>query len=84
MISLGTMHKAYPMTYAIGTGAAAKIEGTLPYDMANPSHGDGCIIIGHASGCTQVNVKLDGEEIEKAGIIRTARRIMDGNIYIRN
>lgn len=83
MISLGTMHKAYPMTYAIGTGSAAKIPGTLPYELAHPTHGDKCIIIGHASGCTQVNIEMDGEDVAKAGIIRTARRIMDGYIYIR-
>lgn len=83
MISVGTMHKAYPMTYAVGTGAAAMIEGTLAHELARPTHGEGRIILGHASGCTQVNVKMDGDEVDKAGIIRTARRIMDGNIYIR-
>jgi len=83
MISVGTMHKAYPMTYAVGTGSAAMLPGTIAHELARPTHGDGRIILGHASGCTLVNVELKGEEIEKAGIIRTARRIMDGTIYIR-
>lgn len=83
MISVGTMHKAYPMTYAVGTGAAAMIEGTIVNELVEPTHGDGCIILGHASGCTRVNVVMEGEEVEKAGIVRTARRIMDGYIYIR-
>lgn len=83
MISVGSMHKAYPMTYAVGTGAAAMLEGTIAHELARPTHGEGRIILGHASGCTQVNVKLEGEDVEKAGIIRTARRIMDGSIYIR-
>ncbi len=83
MISVGTMHKAYPMSYAVGTGAAAMIEGTIVNDIAVPTHGDGHIILGHASGCTGVNVVMQGEEVEKAGILRTARRIMDGHIYIR-
>ena len=83
MISLGVMHKAYPMSYAVGTGAAAMIEGTIVNELAERKHGEGTVILGHASGCTRVNVIMDGENVDKAGIIRTARRIMDGNIYIR-
>ena len=81
MISVGTMHKAYPMTYAVGTGAAAMLPGTI--QLAKPTHGAGNMVLGHASGCTLVKVELAGDEVERAGIIRTARRIMDGNIYIR-
>ena len=83
MISVGTMHKAYPMTYAVGTGAAAMLPGTIPHELAKPTHGEGNMVLGHASGCTLVKVELAGDEVERAGIIRTARRIMDGNIYIR-
>ena len=83
MISVGTMHKAYPMTYAVGTGAAAMLPGTIPHQLAKPTHGEGNMVLGHASGCTLVKVELAGDEVERAGIIRTARRIMDGNIYIR-
>lgn len=83
MISVGTMHKAYPMSYAVGTGSAAMIEGTIVNELAVRGHGDSTIVLGHASGCTQVNVVMNGEDVEKAGIIRTARRIMDGYIYIR-
>lgn len=83
MISVGSMHKAYPMSYAVGTGAAAMIEGTIVNELAQRSHGGDCVILGHASGCTRVNVVMDGEHVEKAGIVRTARRIMDGWIYIR-
>lgn len=90
MISMGTMHKAYPMTYAVGTGAAALLEGTIAYELARPAACESAraakkeqVVLGHASGCTQVNVKLSDGTVEKAGIIRTARRIMDGKIYIR-
>lgn len=83
MISLGVMHKAYPMTYAIGTGVAAMLEGTIASEMAHLTHGSDQVVIGHASGCTVVKVCMNGDEVEKAGIIRTARRIMDGHVYIR-
>lgn len=83
MISVGTMHKAYPMTYAVGTGSAALLEGTIAQELARLTHGEGRVMLGHASGCTQVNVVMGEDGVEKAGIIRTARRIMDGYIYIR-
>lgn len=82
MISLGAMHKAYPMSYAVGTGSAAMLPGTIVHELAHPSHGDSCIVLGHASGCTRVNIVMKDGQVEKAGIIRTARRIMDGFIYI--
>lgn len=82
MISMGTMHKAYPMSYAVGTGSAAMLPGTIVHELACPTHGDGCIVLGHASGCTKVNIVIEDGQVEKAGIIRTARRIMDGHIYI--
>ena len=83
MLSLGTMHKAYPMTYAVGTGSAAMIKGTIANDVARDLNGKKSVILGHTSGCTEVLVDMDGEEVAKAGVIRTARRIMDGQIYIR-
>ena len=33
-ISVGSLHKAYPMTVAVGTGAAARIPGTIVYETA--------------------------------------------------
>ena len=83
MLSLGTMHKAYPMTYAVCTGSAAMIKGTIVSDLVGDMTGRKSIVLGHTSGCTEVLVDVDGEEVKKAGTVRTARRIMDGQIYIR-
>lgn len=83
MISLGVMHKAYPMTYAIATAAAALLEGTIVHDMLAKDKQGPVIRLGHASGCTSVTVCMNGGEVEKAGIVRTARRIMDGYVYIK-
>ena len=82
MISLGVMHKAYPMTYAIATAAAACMEGTLAEELAAPLRKQGSVRLGHASGVTEVKMVMKDGNVEKAGIVRTARRIMDGNIYI--
>lgn len=80
-ISAGILHKAYPMTVAIATGSAANIKGTLVHELNNSKEE---VIIGHASGITKVDIKVKDEEIIKAGVTRTARRIMDGNIYIKH
>lgn len=82
MISLGVMHKAYPMTYAIATAAAACLEQTLPWELSAAHGTDKGIRLGHAGGITEVRVVMKGDTVEKAGIIRTARRIMDGSVYI--
>ena len=81
-ISVGQLHKAYPMTVAVATGAAARIPGTVVYDLVRETEGD-VIRLGHSSGVTDVDIKIDGEHVIKGGVRRTARRIMDGYVYIR-
>lgn len=82
-ISVGKLHKAYPITVAIATGAAFQIEGTILNDLAGKL--DNSIInIGHSSGVTQVDIKMKDGQILKGGITRTARRIMEGYVYIRD
>ena len=83
-ISVGALHKAYPMTVAIGTGAAARISGTIVNEIVKPAPDQDIIRLGHASGVTEVDVKMDGEKVIKGGVTRTARRIMDGWVYVRD
>ena len=83
-ISVGALHKAYPMTVAVGTGAAARIPGTIVNEIVKPAPDQDIIRLGHASGVTEVDVKLGGEKVIKGGVTRTARRIMDGWVYVRD
>ena len=83
-ISVGALHKAYPMTVAVGTGAAARISGTIVNEIVKPAPDQDIIRLGHASGVTEVDVKMDGEKVSKGGVTRTARRIMDGWVYVRD
>lgn len=83
-ISVGALHKAYPITASIGTGAAALMEGTIVNDLVKLNPGQTVIRLGHASGVTAVDIKMEGEKILKGGVTRTARRIMDGYVYIRD
>ena len=83
-ISVGALHKAYPMTVAVGTGAAARIPGTIVYETAVNDKNSDIIRLGHSSGITEVDIKMDGEKVLKGGVTRTARRIMDGYVYVRD
>jgi 2-methylaconitate cis-trans-isomerase PrpF len=82
-ISVGAVHKAYPITVTICTGAAALLPGTIVNEMVQPPAGTHTLHFGHASGIIDVDLEMNGEKVVKGGVLRTARRIMDGWIYIR-
>lgn len=83
-ISVGALHKAYPITVSIATGAAALLEDTIVNKITGFRAGSGIVRLGHASGVTAVNMQLKGESVLSGGVVRSARRIMDGFIYIRD
>lgn len=83
-ISVGALHKAYPMTVSIGTAAAAMLEGTLVREIYSPAGSPQVIRLGHASGVTPVEVFVENGCVLKGGVTRTARRIMDGHVYVRD
>ena len=83
----GMMHKAYPGTGAIATGAAALLEGSVVNQCVDNAEGPMDILkIGHFSGRLPVEIEgrqgKNGFELKKAGIYSTARRILDGFVYI--
>ena len=79
----GMMHKAYPVTGAVATGAAALLPGGVVSDcLVDPTHLPDQVNIGHFSGTLPVEVTgeygQEGFALKKAAIYRTARRIMAG------
>jgi len=87
MMSMQKPHKAYAVTGAVCTGTAAKIPGTVVYDLLNDdAKTKNQIRIGHPSGKLEVEVEIEqknGEIIlHKAALARTARRLMDGKVYV--
>jgi hypothetical protein len=80
------MHKAYPVTGTVCTGAAAKIPGTIVHHAARPrSHGRHLTRIGHPAGVIDVEAEVrsdDGVRLLRASVGRTARRIMEGYVFI--
>ena len=81
-VSVGALHKAYPVTDTVGTSAAARIQGTIVSEMTGAGDG-GVVRLGHSSGVITAEIRMDGDTVAEVGVTRTARRIMDGYVYIR-
>jgi len=80
-------HKAYAVTGTVCTGAAAKIPGTIVHQLARPeSYGRSVTLIGHPAGVIDVEAAVEkgteGLRLTRAVIGRTARRIMEGYIFV--
>jgi len=87
IMSMGHLHRAYALTGAICTTVAARIPGTLVYDVVSEeARASGMLRLGHLSGVMDLSASIhkEGESwyVEKASAARTARRLMEGDIYI--
>ena len=83
------MHKAYPITGTVCTGAAARIAGTVVWEAMNAEARDRVNLrIGHPSGVIPIEAEAEAGEqgtvrLTRAAVYRTARKIMDGQVYVR-
>lgn len=89
LLFMQKMHKTYPGTGSVATAAAVRIPGSIPYNKLRRAADDHVIIhIGHPAGIMDVESvahQKDGRTvIEKLAFYRTARKIMDGLVYIKN
>jgi hypothetical protein len=80
--------KAYAVTGTICTGAAAMTEGTIVNELlSEKALKSGVVRIGHPSGIIEVQVDVKKEagefKLKKAIVYRTARRIMEGYVYLK-
>jgi 2-methylaconitate cis-trans-isomerase PrpF len=87
MISMGALHKAYAVTGAICTTGAAKIEGTVVHEVVSKAALEAKEIrLGHPAGIIPVGVHVEKKgnsfEYKEALLGRTARRLMDGYVYV--
>lgn len=80
------MHKAYPITGTVCTGAAAKIAGTIVHEVTDVSPEGDLVRIGHPSGVVDVKTEVElsgsGPILRRALVGRTARRIMEGYVFV--
>jgi len=88
MTALQKLHKAYAVTGAVCLGAAAKIKGTIVNEIFRQIIPDNppTIRIGRPSGTIQVEMEIEKKEgrlrLTKAALARTARLLMDGQVYV--
>ena len=84
--ALAVIHKAYAVTGGICTATAALIPGTVVNDVVSAELIENhTVTIGHPGGTFTFNIDIDAETltVAKAGVVRTARPIMDGIAYIK-
>jgi 2-methylaconitate cis-trans-isomerase PrpF len=85
MISMGKTHRTFAGTSSMCLAVAAAIPGTVVHAVARRALPD-LVRIGHPAGIIEVGAKVrpeaDGWRVESVTTQRTARRIMDGFIYV--
>jgi len=82
-----TCHKSHPVTGTVCISSACSIPGTLAAQIAPlPAAPQGIVKIEHPSGMILIDLDADlaggKSEIRRAALIRTARRLMDGQVYV--
>ena len=85
MISVGQPHRAVPLTGAMCLAVATRIAGSIPAKLVRPAPADADIRIAQPSGLTVVGAVVREDQgwiAERAVVYRTARRLMDGHVYV--
>ncbi len=82
------MHKTYPVTGTVCTGAAVRVPGTIAYEvLREEARSRVTVQIGHPGGVIPVEAEstmIDGQvKLTRIGVYRTARRIMEGYVYVK-
>ncbi len=86
--ALAVMHKAYAITGGICLAAAALISGTVVNQVVSKRAIDtGAVRLGHPAGILEFDMEIATSSggdlyLHKAAVVRTARRIMDGYVYV--
>lgn len=88
VISVFKCHKACPLTSASAISVAAAMKGSVVEKALRPMSGTSNVRIGHPSGIMTMVPELEQRDntlvLPSVAVQRTARRIMDGNVYVRN
>jgi 2-methylaconitate cis-trans-isomerase PrpF len=89
LMAMGKLHKAFAITAGVPAAAASVIPGSVVHRVISGTGDDSTerkLVIGHPSGQMDVGVEARKEEgrirIVSCTIGRTARKIMEGRVYI--
>jgi hypothetical protein len=86
-LSMGVMHKAVPMTVGLCLGVAARIEGSIAWEVMRKSPDSlgkdtDLVRIRHPGGLVDVGANFGGEgEVKSARVVRTGKRLMRGFVW---
>jgi hypothetical protein len=80
--SMGQVHRALPMTGALCLAAAALLPGTVVATIAADAAPE--VRIRHPRGIATVVADVSDGTVRSVGVVRTARRLMDGTVYPRH
>ncbi|MEX2452012.1 MAG: PrpF domain-containing protein, partial [Rhodospirillales bacterium] len=81
------MHKTYAATSTVCTGVASRLPGTIVHEACRPETLENITVrIGHPAGVIETETRVEpagnGYAVKRATLGRTARRIMEGRVYL--
>jgi 4-oxalomesaconate tautomerase len=75
-------HKGHAVTGALCIAAACRLPGSVAHDLATPSL-TSLVNLEHPSGRTEIDLSFnDSGHVSRASLVRTARRIFEGNVIV--
>lgn len=83
LMFMQVVHKTYAGTGTCCTGAAMKIPGSIPHKATPGADEKTSLRIGHPAGVIEVQAALTDGKLTRCAFARTARRIMDGYVYLK-
>jgi len=83
LMFMQVLHKAYAGTGTCCTGAAMKIPGTIAHEATPDADSRTLMRIGHPAGVIEVYADFKNNQLVQCAFARTARRIMDGHVYLK-
>ena len=81
VISAGQPHKALPLTITLCLSVAAKIKGSIAYEMMG-SHDQEQVRIGMPSGILTAGADIKDNKPVSGAFFRTAKKIFKGEVYV--
>ena len=84
VVAVHSSHKSHAATGAIAVGTAAALAGSVASRFVDPEgFAGGPLRIEHPAGAIPVELELTANgEIGRASLVRTARRIFEGNVLV--
>lgn len=84
VLSLGRVHRTYPVDGMCCIAVSCLLSGTIPNRITrkDSSSGEVLIRLGHPDGVVVIQVRLHEKSIASVGVDRTTRRIMQGELFI--